>query len=91
MSHTLVALLFVELVSIQPAASAVVLRAVSLGKEPVFKGGMQHMMGWPYKDADNTLHRGPGGDRVMGKKGIRPLAFGVWCQSPSFDGFYRFE
>lgn len=48
-------------------------------------------MGCLYEDAENTLHRGQGGDRVMGMEGIRPLAFGVQCQSPSFDGFHRFE
>lgn len=74
-----------------PAASAVVLGAAGPRKELMFKGGMQHTMGWPYEDAENTLHRGQGGDRVMGREGIRPLAFGVRCQSPSFDGFHRFE
>lgn len=61
------------------------------GKVSMLKGGMQHTMGWPYEDAENMLHCGQGGDSVMGREGIRPLAFGVWCQSPSFAGFHCFE
>lgn len=74
-----------------PAASAVVLDAVIPRTVSMFKGGMQQTMDWPYEDAENTLHRGQRGDRVMGREGIRRLAFGVRCQSPSFDGFHRFE
>lgn len=57
----------------------------------MFKGGMQHSMSWTYEDAENALHRSQGEDRVMWREGIRPLAFRVRCQSPSFDGFHHFE
>lgn len=40
-----------------PAALAVVLGTVGARKEPVFKGGMWHMMAWHYRDAAQSRRR----------------------------------
>jgi len=52
----------------------------------MFKGGMQHLMGWPYEDAE-TLHRGQEGDRVMGREGIRPSLSVSGAKAPVLMGF----